>query len=174
MSFPKFSGKNLILFISSSLLCFHSIHLPKPAFHPTSFLTTLLKIEAIGPLPADLTNFGLYLFLLHTNQTWLAEVSLANHPGLQERNGRQELLLHTGTNCSPRSACREALTLESWESRVCRCQELLLCHCQSMEGTGTQASPPILETFLNPEDPEEPRRYHPRFSHGGVSSQLLL
>lgn len=153
MSFPKFSGKNLILFISSSLLCFHSIHLPKPAFHPTSFLTTLLKIEAIGPLPTDLTNFGLYLFLLHTNQTWLAEVSLASHPGLQERNGRQELLLHTGTNCSPRSACREALTLESWESRVCRCQELLLCHCQSMEGTGTQASPPILETFLNPEDP---------------------
>lgn len=123
--FPKFRAENLILFSSSPPLCFHFIHIPKSAFHPMSFLTTLVKIEAISLSPTHLTNPGPCLFLLHTNQTQQAEVSLGTHTGFLKRNWRQEMLLHTGTNCSPMAAHREALgavvKAESPDTRSCCC-----------------------------------------------------
>lgn len=146
--FPKFSANNLI-FSSSPRLCFHFIHLPKPAFHPMSFFTTLLKIEAVSPSPTYLTNPGPYLFLLHTNQVWQAEVSLGTHTGFQKRNWRQEMLLHKlqPHNCPQRSPYLGAVVkAESPDAKSCCC-----ITARAWKGKAPKHHH-FLEMFLNPED----------------------
>lgn len=48
----------------------------------------------------------------HKRRSWQTEVTLGTDKHGQKRDGRQGMLLHTATNRSPMTACRELLTLE--------------------------------------------------------------
>lgn len=141
MLFPKFPLKNFMDFSSSLPLFCHFTHLPKLAFHPTSCLTTLLKTGAVKSITyVQHSPFHKPWAVPHPapQKQILASWNCFRHCHTQfkKRDQRQRMLLHAATNCSPITACREVLTLEQLlKSRVSRCQDLLLYHCQSLPRT---------------------------------------
>lgn len=140
---PKFPIKNIMLFSSSLPLFYHFTHLPKLAFHSISFLTTLLKTEAIESVTSVQHSPSHspqeHLTPPHKNKSWQAEVSLGTttHGSKSDTGSRRCYLTPQETaapqqTAAPQPPAEKFLPWSSYKSRASRCQEPLLYHCQTL------------------------------------------
>lgn len=116
MIFPKSPIRNSMLFTSLPLFR-HFTYLHKSAFHLMSFLTTLLEAGATKSIAriqhSPFHEPGAKPHPAPQEQVLASPSGFKHHhTWFKKQDERQEMLLHTATNCSPIAACREVLTLE--------------------------------------------------------------